>query len=103
MFSEVCCELEASVVSVMAEALILKLLGRACRVNTASSSQQGVGAMAGTFAVTPLCKLHGHSVCVLSRVLAMPCRQQPPGSSVGGIILTKILEWVAISSSRGSF
>ena len=57
MFSEVCCELEASVVSVMAEALILKLLGRACRVNTASSSQQGVGAMAGTFAVTPLCKL----------------------------------------------
>ena len=97
-----CCELEASVVSVMAEALILKLLGRACRVNTASSSQQGVGAMAGTFAVTPLCKLHGHSVCVLSRSVVFHGLQLP-GSSVHGIFLARILQWVAISSSRGSF
>ena len=27
----------------------------------------------------------------------------PPGSSVDGILLARILEWVAISSSRGSF
>ena len=50
----------------MAEALILKLLGRACQVNTASSSQQGVRAMAGTFVVAALCKLHGHSMCAHS-------------------------------------
>ena len=28
---------------------------------------------------------------------------RPPGSSVHGILLARILEWVAISSSRGSF
>ena len=27
----------------------------------------------------------------------------PPGSSVHGILLPRILEWVAMSSSRGSF
>lgn len=65
-FSDICFlrlasnELEASVVSVMAEALILKLLGRVCQVNTSYSSQQGVSAMVGTFVVSPLCKLHGH-------------------------------------------
>ena len=31
-----------------------------------------------------------------------PMDCSPPGSSVHGIIQAKILEWVAISSSRGS-
>ena len=31
-----------------------------------------------------------------------PLHSIPPGSSVQGILLTRILEWVAISSSRGS-
>ena len=50
-------------VSVMAEALILKLLGRVCPVNRAAPSQQGAGAMAGAFVAAPLCELHGHSMC----------------------------------------
>ena len=41
--------------------------------------------------------------CVLRRVwLCNPLDCRPPGSSVGGIFQARILEWVAISSSRGS-
>ena len=39
----------------------------------------------------------GHSVVLNS---ATPC--SPPGSSVHGILQVRILEWVAIPSSRGS-
>ena len=35
--------------------------------------------------------------------LCDPMDCSPPGSSVHGILQVKILEWVAISSSRGSF
>ena len=42
-------------------------------------------------------------VCVLSRVrLCDSTDGSPPGSSVHGIFQTIILEWVAISFSRGS-
>ena len=42
-------------------------------------------------------------MCVLSHVrLCGPVDCSPPGSSVRGIFQAKILEWVAISSSRGS-
>ena len=43
------------------------------------------------------------SVCVLNRVwLCNPMDCSPPGSSVHGTFQARILEWVAISSSRGS-
>ena len=49
----------------------------------------------------PLC------VCVLSRLVVsdslQPLDCSPPGSSVHGISQARILEWVAISFSRGSF
>ena len=35
-------------------------------------------------------------------ILCGPMECNPPGSSVHGIIPARILEWVAISSSRGS-
>ena len=45
-------------------------------------------------------------VCMLSRFsrvrLCDPMDCSPPGSSVHGILQARILEWVAISSSRGS-
>ena len=36
------------------------------------------------------------------QLFATPWMQSPPGSSVHGILQARILEWVAISSSRGS-
>ena len=39
-------------------------------------------------------------VCVCALCNPMDC--SPPGSSVHGILQARILEWVAISSSRGS-
>ena len=45
--------------------------------------------------------LHKEYVCMLIRVCdPMDC--SPPGSSVHEILQARILEWVAISSSRGS-
>ena len=38
-----------------------------------------------------------------SLTLCDPVDCSPPGSSVRGILQARILEWVAISSSRGSF
>ena len=50
-----------------------------------------------------------HRVCVRARVHAQSCPAlgdpvdcSPPGSSVGGISQARILEQVAVSSSRGS-
>ena len=44
------------------------------------------------------------SVCVLSNVwLCDPMDCSPPGSSVHGILKARILEWVAMPYSRGSF
>ena len=42
------------------------------------------------------------SVAQLCLTLCSPMDCSPPGSSVHGIILARILEWVTISSSRGS-
>ena len=50
-------------------------------------------------------------VCVCTRAKLLQARptfcnpmdHSPPGSSVRGILQARILEWVAISSSRGSF
>ena len=36
------------------------------------------------------------------QLFATPMNYSPPGSSVHGIFQTRTLEWVAISSSRGS-
>ena len=44
-----------------------------------------------------------HRLLVLSRVrLCDPVDRSPPGSSVRGVFQPRILEWVAISFSRGS-
>ena len=43
--------------------------------------------------------------CMFSHVMsdsATPMNRSPPGSSVHGILQARVLEWVAISSSRGS-
>ena len=42
------------------------------------------------------------SCSVMSVALCDPMTHSPPGSSVHGILQTKIVEWVAIPSSRGS-
>ena len=42
------------------------------------------------------------SVAKLCLTLCEPMDRSPPGSSVHGIFQTRILEWVAISYSRGS-
>ena len=51
----------------------------------------------------------GRQVCVCTRSVAQSCLTlfdlmdcSPPGSSVHGILQSRILEWIAISSSRGS-
>ena len=41
-------------------------------------------------------------VCVCVRLFVTPPTGSPPGSSVHGILQARMLEWVAISSSRGS-
>ena len=41
-------------------------------------------------------------VCVQSLSCATPTDYSPPGSSVRGIFLARVLKWVAISSSRHS-
>ena len=43
------------------------------------------------------------SVAQMCLTLCDPMDCSPPGSSVHEIFLARILEWVAISSSRGSF
>ena len=49
-----------------------------------------------------------YSVCVCAKllqshlILCDPSDCSPPGSFVHGILQARILEWVAISSSRGS-
>ena len=42
-------------------------------------------------------------VCVLSRFSRVPVDRSPLGSSVRGVLQARILQWVAIYSSRGSF
>ena len=44
----------------------------------------------------------GGLVAKLCQTLATPWTVSPPGSSIHGISLARILEWVAISFSRGS-
>ena len=41
-------------------------------------------------------------VAQLRLALGSPMDRSPPGSSVPGILQARILEWVAMSSSRGS-
>ena len=53
-----------------------------------------------------MCREHVLHACVLSRVCRVwlwdPMDCSPPGSSVHGLLQAKILEWVAMPSSRGS-
>ena len=54
---------------------------------------------------TPFLGTSGQSSCSVAQscpTLCNPIDCSPPGSSVHGIVLARILEWVAISSSRGS-
>ena len=46
--------------------------------------------------------MHAMSSLQLCPTLCNPMDHSPPGSSVHGILQAKILEWVAISFSRGS-
>ena len=57
---------------------------------------------AGSFPSPPV--INYYSVCMLScvRLLFHPMDCSPPGSSICGIFQARILEWVTISSSRGS-
>ena len=50
------------------------------------------------------CVCGSYSVCMLNHVwlFCNPIDYSPPGSSVHGILQARILEWVAISFSRGS-
>ena len=65
----------------------------------AHSTTKGVGIPPKPpFLSLPLC-----SVAQLSLTLCSPMVCSPPGSSVHGILQARILEWVAVSSSRGSF
>ena len=52
--------------------------------------------------INPCTHLGGGLVSQLCPTLATPWSYSPPGSSVRGISEARILEWVAISSSRGS-
>ena len=49
----------------------------------------------------PLCALLSHSV-MPDVQLCSPMGCSPPDSSVHGILQARILEWVAMASSRGS-
>ena len=58
------------------------------------------GTLAECFMWIPSC-VHGKSLqCCLTHCDPVDC--SPPGSSVHGILQERILEWVAISSSKGS-
>ena len=46
--------------------------------------------------------LKGREVAQLCLTLCDPMDCSPPGSSTHGILQVRVLEWVAISSSRGS-
>ena len=46
---------------------------------------------------------HVHECSVMSNSLCNPLNCSPPGSSVHGIFQVRMLEWVAISSSKGIF
>ena len=53
---------------------------------------------------TPTCAWHSPMCHVLRRVwLCAPTVCSPPGSSVCGILPARVLQWLAISSSRGIF
>ena len=59
----------------------------------------------GWFANTKASLSCNDVLCVFSQLCLTVCDHMdcgPPGSSVHGIIQARILEWVAISSSRGS-
>ena len=47
-------------------------------------------------------KIKTVKMCVCSVAVCDPMDCSPPGSSVHGILQARILEWIAISFSRGS-
>ena len=58
--------------------------------------------LAAPLCVKYLCSMHVYSVTKSCPTLCNPMDCSLPGSSVHGIFLVRILEWVAISFSRGS-
>ena len=65
-------------------------------------SEQQIVLIQGPFILVGKVHVHTHSVAQLCPTLCDPMDCSPPGSSVHGISQERILEWVAISSSRGS-
>ena len=65
--------------------------GMGCKFEFLAHKWQGYKVAPSVFSVTQLCP-----------VLCNPMDCSSPGSSVHGIFQARILEWVAISSSRGS-
>ena len=57
-----------------------------------------VPVLSGFFLAVHMCVLVAQSC----RTVCGPMDYSPPGSSVHGILQTRILEWVAVSFSRGS-
>ena len=68
-----------------------------------SSSYDGADCLSGNI-FTPTVLIPDVKVLVaqLCSILCNPMGCSPPGSSVHGILQARILEWVAIPSSRGS-
>ena len=70
-----------------------------------SSPSPSLGELLGTGMLT-INKLHTRSdICLVAQscpTLCNPVNSSQPGSSVQGTFLARILEWVAISYSRGS-
>ena len=65
----------------------------------------GAEALQGLALFADVSQAHSRPACLLTQsclILCDPVDCSPPGSSVHGILQARILEWVAISSSRGS-
>ena len=65
----------------------------------------GAEASRGLTLFADVSQAHSRPACLLTQsclILCDPMDCSPPGSSVHGILQARILEWVAISSSRGS-
>ena len=65
----------------------------------------GAEALQGLASFADVSQAHSRPACLLTQsclILCDPMDCSPPGFSVHGILQARILEWVAISSSRGS-
>ena len=82
-----------------AGAMIITYLQRTLRHGKVKSISKAL--KAGEWQSQTQSKVHVPMCSVVPDSLR-PCGRSPPGSSVNGISQARILEWVAVSSSRGS-